>query len=127
MRFIVYSHFKLSHFKYLGVMVQLQLHNYNVNNLCLLIDLWQSKTNQWMSMPIDLLGRVNLKYFPPIFLYILSSSPCRIQKAYIHGTNSICNSFLWQQKSARISLRKLPFSHHGLRILTFIYIIWQLS
>lgn len=49
-------------------MVQLQLHNYNVNNLCLLIDLWQSKTNQWMSMPIDLLGRVNLKYFPPIFL-----------------------------------------------------------
>lgn len=60
-----------------GVVVQLPLKSYVTNNICPLITQLQQWIKQWMELPIDLMGRVNL--FEVIcllkLLYAMANSP----------------------------------------------------
>lgn len=85
------------------------LDRFITNNLLPLIDQLKAKTTQWMSLPIDLMGRVDLlkMHFFPKFLYILTQAPCLIPRRYFQTIDSICIFFLWQDRASCITLYTL--------------------
>lgn len=94
----------VEHFKYLGVVICRQTSEFISLNLTpVLRDMWP-KLKAWESLPLSLLGCINLLKMKiiPKFTYYFRHSPQWIPRSFFVRLNELFSSFLWAPKKIGI-------------------------
>ena len=99
-------------FRYLGIFVTKTFTELFSRNFGLLVDKCKEELARWASLPLSLLGRVNLikMVVLPRFLYPFQHIPIFINKSFFTKLDQAINSFLWCNKRARIKMATLQLS-----------------
>uniref|UniRef100_A0A674NZ79 Reverse transcriptase domain-containing protein n=1 Tax=Takifugu rubripes TaxID=31033 RepID=A0A674NZ79_TAKRU len=115
-------------FKYLGILVTRSFSELFAKNYIPLIERCKSDLARWSSLPLSLIGRVNLIKMSilPQFLYLFQHIPVFIRKSFFSKLDQLISSFLWCNKRARIgrSALRLPKPLGGLALPDFRYYYW---
>uniref|UniRef100_A0A674MKX6 Uncharacterized protein n=1 Tax=Takifugu rubripes TaxID=31033 RepID=A0A674MKX6_TAKRU len=108
-------------FKYLGILVTRSFSELFAKNYIPLIERCKSDLARWSSLPLSLIGRVNLIKMSilPQFLYLFQHIPVFIRKSFFSKLDQLISSFLWCNKRARIgrSALRLPKPLGGLALV----------
>lgn len=98
-------------FKYLGVYITSEPHDYISLNLSPLLGRIQDRVKVWSRLKMPLVGKVHLIIiFMPQLLYILHNAPIVVPLKIFCIINSIFRSFLWLDKPPRVKLEQLQKS-----------------
>uniref|UniRef100_A0A674P0K1 Reverse transcriptase domain-containing protein n=1 Tax=Takifugu rubripes TaxID=31033 RepID=A0A674P0K1_TAKRU len=115
-------------FKYLGILVTRSFSELFAKDYIPLIERCKSDLARWSSLPLSLIGRVNLIKMSilPQFLYLFQHIPVFIRKSFFSKLDQLISSFLWCNKRARIgrSALRLPKPLGGLALPDFRYYYW---
>lgn len=99
-----------------------------VKNFQLLQDKCVADMRRWASLPLSVAGRVNLvkMVLLPKFLYLFQHIPIFINKSFFANQDKSINTFLWNNKPARIkrSILQLPKAEGGLALPNFRHYYW---
>lgn len=83
---------------------------------------------RWASLPLSLVGRINLvkMVILPKFLYLFQHLPICMNKSFFNGFDGLLRSFLWGNKPARLkkSILQLPKAKGGLALPNFQQYYW---
>ena len=83
---------------------------------------------RWASLPLSLVGRVNLvkMIVLPTFLYLFQNIPILIKKSFFINLDKNIISFIWGTKPSRISKTQLqrPMRAGGLALPNFLFYYW---
>lgn len=84
--------------------------------------------SRWSSLPLSLLGRINLVKMVILhkFLYLFQHIPICIKKSFFTNLDGILRSFIWANKPAHLkkSVLLLPKSKGGLALPNFQQYYW---
>ncbi len=115
-------------FKYLGINVTSPFKDLFSKKFLPLLDKCKLHMSRWASLPLSLVGRVNLikMIVLPKFLYLFQHIPFCINKVFFTKLNQHLNAFIWGNKPARLrkSILQLPKSQGGLALQNFRYYFW---
>lgn len=93
-----------------------------------LVDKTKLDMSTWSSLPLSLVGRINLvkMVILPKFLYLFQHIPICIKKSFFSNFDGILRSFIWANKPARLkkSVLQLPKSKGGLALPNFQQYYW---
>lgn len=127
------STFKVSNNStYLGIQILPQLENIAPINYKAIVDSTFKSVERWMSLPISLIGRINIFKMSilPKFIYLFQNIPMTPPEEMFTKMSSLQTKFLWNKKSPRIGLSMLylPFDTGGLKCpnLYWYYLAAQL-
>uniref|UniRef100_A0A671WYD5 Reverse transcriptase domain-containing protein n=1 Tax=Sparus aurata TaxID=8175 RepID=A0A671WYD5_SPAAU len=98
-----------SGFTYLGIHITPSLSGLYKANFIPLIRKIKEDLARWTSLPLSLIGRVNLfkMNILPRLLYVFQMVPVLLTRKSLSILNSSLSSFLWRNKRARLKLQKL--------------------
>lgn len=115
-------------FVYLGIFVTSTLTDIFAKNFLKLLDKCKHDFSRWSTLPISLMGRVNLvkMIILPKFLYLFEHIPVVINKSFFRTLDQHIGSFLWGNKPARIkkSVMYLEKAKGGLSLPNFCWYYW---
>ena len=115
-------------FKYLGIIVTKTFTELFAKNFSPLVERFKEDLARWSTLPLSLLGRVNLikMVVLPRFLYPFQHIPIFINKSFFSTIDRLIKSFLWCNKRARIraSVLQLPKSEGGLALPNLRHYYW---
>ena len=115
-------------FRYLGIFVTKTFTELFSRNFGLLFDSCKEEMSRWTTLPLSLIGRVNLikMIILPRFLYPFQHIPLFINKSFFTKLDQAINSFLWCGKKARIKMSVLQFpkSEGGLALPNIRHYYW---
>ena len=115
-------------FKYLGVEITPTFSLLFIKNFGVLFEKCKQDMVRWSSLPLSLVGRVNLikMIVLPKFLYLFQNIPILIRKKFFKTLDQCIASFIWNGKSHRIKRRSLerPKVLPELALPNFIYYYW---
>lgn len=107
-----------SYFRYLGVEISGKATDYITLNLPPVVQEVRQKLKAWESLPLSLLGRINLIKMKvlPKFTYLFRHSPQWIPKSLFTQLNRMFSSFIWGPQFPRYRWTTLmrPTSQGGL-------------
>uniref|UniRef100_A0A669DA51 Reverse transcriptase domain-containing protein n=1 Tax=Oreochromis niloticus TaxID=8128 RepID=A0A669DA51_ORENI len=91
-------------FVYLGVKITPDIDTIVATNYDPLISEVEESLNKWMTMPISVIGRINMikMNILPKFLYLFQSLPLPLPKEFFDKLNGIFNRFIWNNKKPRL-------------------------
>lgn len=115
-------------FRYLGIFIAKSFTELFAKNFRPLLDRCKSELARWSSLPLSLMGHVNLikMVVLPQFLYTFQHIPIFINKSFFSTLDQQINSFLWCNKQARIRRKvlQLPKSKGGLALPNLRHYYW---
>lgn len=127
---------KLSHpfinavngFKYLGIKITPKLNLLSPANYNPLLAKVSEETNRWMTLPISLMGRINVikMNILPKFLYVFQSIPLPPPPLFFLNLRRLLSKFIWSNRKPRLrlSLLYLPYERGGLQLPNFLWYYW---
>lgn len=116
-------------FCYLGVMITKHHSDYMEKNLLPALATLKSKCSTWASLPLYLLGRINLlkMVILPKFYYLFRNCPIWIPANFFKEINKCIGSFIWSGALPRLAHSTLWLPAHlgGLALPSFqVYYYW---
>lgn len=115
-------------FRYLGIFVTTSFNDLFLKNFRPLIDKCKLDITRWSSLPLSLIGRVNLIKMVtlPKLLYLFQHIPIFMRKSFFQQLDQMVSSFLWANKPPRIkrAILQLPKKSGGLALPNFIHYYW---
>lgn len=116
-------------FVYLGVKITPDIDTIVATNYDPLISEVEESLNKWMTMPISVIGRINMIKMNILakFLHLFQSLPLPLPKEFFDKLNGIFNRFIWNNKKPRLRLRLLylPYERGGLQLPNLRLYYWS--
>lgn len=116
-------------FTYLGIKITPEIKTIIPTNYDPLIDEVSETLDRWMTLPISMIGRINLIKMSilPKFLYLFQSLPLPLSGSFFDKLNSAFGKFIWNNKKSRLRLRLLylPYERGGLQLPNLKLYYWS--
>uniref|UniRef100_A0A3Q3FAB3 ribonuclease H n=1 Tax=Labrus bergylta TaxID=56723 RepID=A0A3Q3FAB3_9LABR len=116
-------------FKYLGINITPKLDNLCKENYTPLIDKIKADFCKWSTLPLSLLGRINVIIMNvlPRFIFLFQMLPCYLSAAFFKPLNKDISKCIWSNKKPRISFTNLmkPENMGGLGLPNLQYYFWS--
>lgn len=114
-------------FRYLGVFITTSFDDLFAKTFCPLVDKCKLDITRWSSLPLSLIGHINLIKMVILrkFLYLFQHIPIFIKKYFFRQLDQMVSSFLWT-KPPRIknNILQLPKKLGGMALPNFIQYYW---
>lgn len=115
-------------FKYLGITITPSIKDLVSCNYDHMISTVNESMNSWSSMPISLLGRINIikMNILPKFLYLFQSIPLPPPPQFFSKMKQLFTKFIWNNTRSRLrlSLLYLPYERGGLQLPNLQWYFW---
>ena len=115
-------------FKYLGIFITGSLANTFNSSFVPLLKKVEEDFNRWSTLPLSLVGRVNLIKMTilPKFINLFQHIPVLISKKFFAKVDKLISHFLWGNKPVRMqkNILQLPKRSGGLALPNFLHYYW---
>ena len=115
-------------FTYLGVYITNNIRDLFSKNFPPLLEKCKADFLRWSNLPLSMAGRINLIKMTilPKFLYLFTHLPVYIKKSFFNSLESLISSFIWNNKSPRLSraILQSPKSEGGFNLPNLRYYYW---
>lgn len=115
-------------FKYLGITITPNINDLVICNYDPVISSVSDSMNNWSSLPISLLGRINIikMNILPKFLYLFQSIPLAPPPQFFSRMKKLFTKFVWNNRRSRLrlSLLYLPYERGGLQLPNLQWYFW---
>lgn len=116
------------HFEYLGISIPRNPKLLFKLNFTELLNKLRGMIDRWKLLPISLIGRINVvkMVILPKFIYLFQNLPLYLTASFFKLVDSILTSFIWADKTPRISKTHLqkPTSEGGLGLPIMRHYYW---